>query len=61
MQTLSVVAKDVEEGPMKATSAGQNSTQAVQDGFYRGLLGNSTRHIEQRSISTVCCRHLTCI
>ena len=49
--------QDVEVGSMEATSAGQNATQAVQDGFYRGLIGHSAGHVQQSSISSSVTRY----
>ena len=51
MQTFSVAVQDVEVGSMDATSTGQNVTQAVQDGFDRGLIGQGAGRIQQSSIS----------
>jgi hypothetical protein len=65
MQSLSITAKDVEVGAMKATTAEENVAQAVQDGFDRGLIGESAGRIQQSSISIfgaahnagTCCAH----
>jgi len=38
---------------METNAAGQNLAQAVEDGFYRGLLDQSGGHIEQGSISAM--------
>jgi hypothetical protein len=46
IQTFSVTAEDVEVGSMEATSVGHNVAQAVQHGFYRGLLSNRAGHVE---------------
>ena len=63
--SLSITAKDVEVGAMKATTAGQNVAQAVEDSFDRGLIGESAGRIQQSSISIfgaarnagTCCAH----
>ena len=57
MQTFSVIAQDVEERSMETTTAGQNATQAVQDGFDRGLIGQGAGRIQQSSISIFGARH----
>jgi len=38
-------------GAMKATTAGQNVAQAVQDSFDRGLIGESAGRVQQSSVS----------
>ena len=53
MQSLSIAAKDVEVGAMKATTAGQNVAQAMQDSFYGRLLDHRAGDIEQGSIPTI--------
>ena len=53
MQSLSITAKDVEVGTMKATTAGQNVAQAMQDSSDRRLLDHRAGDIEQGSIPTV--------
>lgn len=53
MQTVSVIIQDVEFGSVQPSGAGQNATQAVQDGFDRGLLGDCAGHIEQRSVPAI--------
>jgi hypothetical protein len=35
---------------METNDAGQNLAQAMEDGFYRGLLDQRSGHIEQGSI-----------
>jgi len=50
MQSLSITAKNVEVSAMKATTAGQNVAEAVQDSFDRGLIGESAGRIQQSSI-----------
>jgi len=42
---------------MEAASAGQNTTEAVQDGFHRGLIGHGAGRIQQGSISIFGARH----
>ena len=46
-----LIAQDVEFGSVHLRGAGQNATQAVQDGFYRGLIGQGAGRIQQSSIS----------
>ena len=38
---------------METNATGQNIAQAVEDGFYRGLLDQRSGHIEQGSISAI--------
>jgi hypothetical protein len=45
---------------MEAASAGQNPTQAVEDGLNGGLIGDRAGHIEQCSIVSICRGFLTC-
>lgn len=51
--SLSITAKDVEVGAMKATTAGQNVAQAMQDSLYGRLLDHRTGDIEQGSIPAI--------
>jgi hypothetical protein len=51
MQTFAVIAQHVEFGPVQSGSAGQNTSQALQDGFYRGLIGQGSGRTQQHSIS----------
>jgi hypothetical protein len=60
LQTFSATVQDVEVGSMEVTSAGQNATQAVQDGFYRGLTGHRAGRIQQSSISIFGAPHVLC-
>jgi len=53
MQTLFVIAQDVEFGSVQPRTAGQNVTQALQDGFDRGGLSDLTGRIEQRSVPAI--------
>jgi hypothetical protein len=53
LQTLSIIAQDAEFGSVQPRTVGQNVTQAVQNGFDRGLLSDRTGHIEQRSVSAI--------
>jgi hypothetical protein len=57
MQTVSVIAQDVEVGSMYRTSVVQNATQTMQNGFNGGLIGNSTGCLQQGSISIFGVRH----
>ena len=57
MQSFSVTVQDPEVGSMDAASAGQNAAQAVQDGLYRGLIGQSAGHIQQSSVAIFGARH----
>ena len=51
LQTFSVAAQNQEVGSMKGTSVGQNATEAVQEGFYRGPIGHSGGQVQQSAIS----------
>ena len=42
---------------MEGASAGQNTTEAVQEGFHRGLIGHGAGRIQQGSISICGARH----
>jgi hypothetical protein len=42
---------------MEPGSTGQNGTQAVQDGFDRGLIGHGAGRVQQNSISIFGGRH----
>jgi hypothetical protein len=46
MQTLSVIVQYPEVGSVESTTAGQNVTQAVENGFDRGLIGQGARRIQ---------------
>ena len=47
-------------GSVEGRDVRENAPQAMQDRLHRKLLGNRTRHIEQRTIPIIRCRLLTC-
>src|SRR5215469_4189082 len=53
MQGVSSAAEDIDIDAMKATTAGQNVAQAVQDSLYRGLLNHRAGDIEQGAIPAI--------
>ena len=57
MQRVSTSAKHIDVDSVKATAAGQNVAQAMQDSLYGGLLNHRARDIEQGSIPAIVFRH----
>ena len=50
--------QDVEFGSVQSGSAGQNATEAVQNGFDRGLIGQGAGRIQQSSITIFGAPHI---
>src|SRR5215469_6828390 len=57
MQGVSTSAQHIDIDAMKATAAGQNVAQAMQDSLYGGLLNHRAGDIEQGSIPAIVFRH----
>src|ERR1700741_4762527 len=53
MQRVSTAAQNIDVDAMKATTAGQNVAEAMQDSLYGGLLDHRAGDIEQGSIPAI--------